>query len=64
MKKNEFVRAQELIETALVLSPGNSTYQHNLSKVLQRAAAHDVKNQSAPPKKKDGLLGSLLGRRK
>lgn len=64
MKKNEFVRAQELIETALVLSPGNTTYQHNLSKVLQRAAAHDVKNQSAPPKKKDGLLGSLLGRRK
>jgi tetratricopeptide (TPR) repeat protein len=62
MKKNEFDRAQSLIETALEMSPGNSTYEHNLSKVLQRAAAQSMKGQ--PKKeKKDGILG-FLGRKK
>ncbi|MFO0726809.1 MAG: hypothetical protein U1E65_23695 [Myxococcota bacterium] len=62
MKKNEFERAQSLIETALGMSPGNATYEHNLSKVLQRAAAHSMKGQ--PKKdKKEGILG-FLGRKK
>jgi hypothetical protein len=62
-KKREFHRAQQLIETAIELSPGNATYQHNLGKVLSMAAARDVavRNSAGPGKK--GIL-SLLGRKK
>src|SRR5688572_24474125 len=63
MKKKEFLRAQELIEQALKLAPGNSTYQHNLGKVLSMAATHDVDLRNAGPVKKGGILG-LLGRKK
>jgi tetratricopeptide (TPR) repeat protein len=62
MKKKEFGRAQELIETALKLTPGNTTYQHNLGKVLSMAATHDVDAQKHGGKK-SGLLG-FLGRKK
>lgn len=64
MKKGEFARAQKLIETALDMSPGNATYQHNLSKVLQMAAAKDVSAASAKKEEKKGILGSMFGRKK
>lgn len=60
-KRGEYQRAQELIEKALELAPGNSLYEKNLSKVLSKAAAADVSNRGG--EKKGGLLG-FLGRRK
>jgi tetratricopeptide (TPR) repeat protein len=61
-KKGEYVRAQELIEKALELAPGNTLYEKNLSKVLSKAAAADVSARGGG-EKKGGLLG-FLGRRK
>ncbi len=63
MKKFEFVRAQQLIETALELAPGNPTYEHNLHKVLQMAAKLDVEQHGKKGKSRSGLLG-FLGRKK
>ncbi len=62
MKKREFVRAQSLIEEAIELSPGNSTYEKNLHKILARAAAADMGTGSSKDKR-SGLMG-FLGRRK
>jgi tetratricopeptide (TPR) repeat protein len=42
MRKKEYARGQELIEKAIELAPKNETYQHNLSKVLARAASAEV----------------------
>lgn len=62
MKKKQFLRAQELIETALKIAPGNQTYQHNLGKVLSMAAAYEVDDRHSGGKK-GGILG-FLGRKK
>jgi hypothetical protein len=62
MKKKQFIRAQELIETALKIAPGNQTYQHNLGKILSMAAAHEVDDRHSG-QKKGGILG-FLGRKK
>lgn len=58
----EYTRAQELIEQALELSPGNKVYEQNLQKILARAATDDVSPRTTGDKK-SGLLG-FLGRRK
>lgn len=63
-KKREYSRAQRLVETALEISPGNATYQHNLGKVLQMAAAQDVSGRESGDKKKGGGLLDFLGRKK
>jgi tetratricopeptide (TPR) repeat protein len=64
MKKGDYVRGQQLIEQALSLSPGNPTYDHNLGKILQRAAlsAHqaDHEKKGAPT----GVLSKLFGNKK
>jgi hypothetical protein len=65
-KKHEFARAQQLIELAIDMAPNNTTYQHNLGKVLSMAATRDMSaRNSGPPSggKKAGILG-LLGRKK
>jgi hypothetical protein len=63
MKKGEFVRAQKLIETAISLSRGNPTYEHNLRKILQMAASRDVESRKVSGSKRRGLLG-FLGRKR
>ncbi len=60
MKKQEFSRAQEMIEKAIELAPNNGTYEKNLHKVLSRAALHARKG---PGGKRKGIRG-LFGRRK
>ena len=60
MKKQEFDRAQQMIEKAIELAPTNGTYEKNLHKVLSRAALHARKSNGG---KKKGLRG-LFGRRK
>jgi tetratricopeptide (TPR) repeat protein len=61
MKKQEFERAQTLIEKAIELSPGNPTYERNLQKILSMAATHGMRKQKKA--KRGGLLG-LFGRRR
>lgn len=61
-KKGEYVRAQALIEQALELAPGNTLYEKNMSKVLSKAAAAEMRPDRGGDKK-GGLLG-FLGRRK
>ena len=61
-RRQEYSRAQELIEKALELSPGNKVYEQNLQKILARAATDDVVMRGSG-EKKGGLLG-FLGRRK
>lgn len=63
MKRQDYSRAQELIEKAIELAPGNTVYEKNLQKILARAATDDVKMRTAGDAKKGGLL-SFLGRRK
>ena len=58
MKKQEYRRAQELIQQALDLAPGNATYQHNLSKVLAMEASASVGKKEGDDGKKK-LLGFL-----
>ncbi|MCB9650015.1 MAG: hypothetical protein H6730_26020 [Deltaproteobacteria bacterium] len=62
-KRKDFLRAQDLIQQAIELSPGNATYEKNLHKVLSRAATHDV-NKADAGKKGGGRLLGFLGRRK
>lgn len=63
MKKRDYDRAQEMIQIALQLAPGNATYQHNQGKILSMAAAQEVESRSHGASKKGGLLG-FLGRKK
>jgi hypothetical protein len=63
VKKKDFTRAQQLIETAISMAPSNTTYQHNLGKVLSMAAAADFQARNSNSAKKGGLLG-FLGRKK
>jgi tetratricopeptide (TPR) repeat protein len=64
MKKRDFVRAQQLIETAISMAPSNTTYQHNLGKVLSMAAVSaNQAAKNAGQKKGGGILG-FLGRKK
>jgi tetratricopeptide (TPR) repeat protein len=65
MKKGEYVRAQQLVETALALSPGNATYDHNLGKILQMAAvsAHG-KDKEDKKAGNSGVLSKLFGKKK
>lgn len=62
MKKHSFVRAQELIERAIELAPGNNAYEKNLQKILSMAATISV-NKDQAGGKKGGILG-FLGRKK
>ncbi len=62
MKKHSFVRAQELIERAIELAPGNTAYEKNLQKILSMAATISV-NKDQSGGKKGGILG-FLGRKK
>lgn len=60
MRRKDYDRGRELIEKAVELAPRNDTYQHNLAKVLARAAAAEVAAKSkGEPKKSGGLLGFL-----
>lgn len=72
MKKKEYLRAQQLVERALELSPDNGTYTHNLTKILSRRAAEPSPkslagstpsdNATAPTPRKSGLFQRLFGR--
>lgn len=62
MKKHSFVRAQELVEKAIDLAPGNQAYEKNLQKILSMAATISV-SKGDQGGKKGGLLG-FLGRKK
>lgn len=72
MKKKEYLRAQQLVERALELSPDNSVYTHNLTKILTRRAAEPAPKpqlnsspsepSSPPAPRKSGFFQRLFGR--
>lgn len=72
MKKKEYLRAQQLVERALELSPDNSVYTHNLTKILTRRAAEPSSKAPAgaapteaispPAPRKSGFFQRLFGR--
>ena len=64
MKKREFTRAQQLVEQAIQLAPGNGAYEKNLQKIVSMAATSDMRKHDEEKDAKKGLLGGLLGRRK
>ncbi len=61
MKKHDFLRAQQLVEQSIELSPSNATYEKNLQKILSMAAIGVGSKDQKQAKK--GLLG-FLGRKK
>lgn len=69
IRKKEYQRGREMVERALEISPDNSVYTNNLSKILTHAATADLmrgRGGSGAGDKKGGggLLGGLFGKKK
>jgi len=70
MKKSDFMRSQSMLERAIELSPDNAIYQHNLTKVLTRAAGQSKNKRGSKgnepankaPERKPSFFQRLFGR--